>query len=44
MHAEILFEQMKAIVESTGYPLLTSYKVDLYVHTLNISARTMRLG
>jgi len=34
MHAEKLFEQMKAIVERAGYPLLTSYKVDLYVHDL----------
>jgi hypothetical protein len=34
MHAEILFETMKAIVERDGYPLLTSYKVDFYVHDL----------
>jgi hypothetical protein len=34
MHAEILFESMKAIVERDGYPLLTSYKVDFYVHDL----------
>ena len=34
MHAEKLFENMKAIVERAGYPLLSSYKVDLYVHDL----------
>jgi hypothetical protein len=34
MHAEKLFENMKAIVERDGYPLLTSYKVDFYVHDL----------
>jgi hypothetical protein len=34
MHAEKLFESMKAIVERDGYPLLTSYKVDFYVHDL----------
>ncbi|MBV0881622.1 hypothetical protein KTQ42_20280 [Noviherbaspirillum sp. L7-7A] len=32
MHAEKLFEKMKAIIERAGYPLLSSYKVDFYVH------------
>jgi hypothetical protein len=32
MNAEKLFEGMTSIVEQAGYPLLTSYKQDLYVH------------